>query len=254
MRFTEFGSLCLFYTCKYKQPQGFLNAWTFSAQLKLWTVKRRSPKAKHSQKHQILSTFSGSRAPLNGLLSSPAFPVVLWIFLCSLVKTRTQESIEFNRTGPKISLLHLIFIWMKLILYALLDFLCLPAMRRLIHSASAPSLYIYSCVEGVNWARSNQSARMQMKIKKQRTGLWHPLVFHLLHANPRVFLPLFFSSNRLLLIFLMYLYQHQNTATCFLPLQMRKILFSFYPMYFHLLRFFFCVSHSFIVKILFSGS
>lgn len=37
----------------------------------------------------------------------------------------------------------------------------------------------------------------------------------LLHANPRVFLPLFFSSNRLLLIFILYLCQHQNTAVCF---------------------------------------
>lgn len=86
-------------------------------------MKEQSSKAKHKQKHWFFSTFSGSRAPLNGLVSSPAFPEVLWIFLYSLVKTRTQKSIEFNRAGPKISLLHLIFIWMKLILYALLHFL-----------------------------------------------------------------------------------------------------------------------------------
>lgn len=39
-----------------------------------------------------------------------------------------------------------------------------------IHSASAPFLYIYSFIEGVSWARSNQSAQMQMKIKSKELG------------------------------------------------------------------------------------
>lgn len=45
----------------------------------------------------------------------------------------------------------------------------------------------------------------------------------------------------------------RTLQSAFSPLQMRKILFSFYCMYFHLLRFF-CVSYSFIAKFPFSGN
>lgn len=62
-----------------------------------------------------------------------------------------------------------------------------------------------------------------------------------------------FSSNGLL-IFVLYLCQHQNTAICFFTSPDEKNLGFFNPMYFHLCRFFFCVSYSFIVKILFSGN
>lgn len=66
-----------------------------------------------------------------------------------LNKTTTLKSVEFNRSRLKLirSLLYIVIIWMKLILYALLVFLCLLASGTLIHSASA--LYIFILVERV---------------------------------------------------------------------------------------------------------